>query len=191
LVTITGNVPAVARSLAVREIVSWVELTNVGVCPTPLNVTVELDRNPLPLIVRFCGVAPTVSELGDRDAMTGKGLTTVRLTAFDGPPPGAGFVTTTGNAPVVARSLALRKIVSWVVFTNVGVCAMPLSVTVEFVRNPVPLIVRFCGGAPTVTEVGEREVIEGTGLPPPAAVTVKGTAFDAPPPGAGLVTTTG
>ena len=98
-------------------------------------------------------------------------------------------MTITGNAPAVARSLAVGEIVSWVVFTNVGVWAMPLKVTVEVKRNPVPLIVRLSGAAPTVRELGVREEIEGTGLPPPAPVTVKSTALDAtPPPGSGTLT---
>jgi hypothetical protein len=48
------------------------------------------------------------------------------------------------------------------------------------------LIVRVCAPEPTATEVGEREVIAGTGFP-----TVKFTALDVPPPGVGFVTETG
>jgi hypothetical protein len=48
------------------------------------------------------------------------------------------------------------------------------------------LIVRVCAPEPTATEVGEREVIAGTGFP-----TEKFTALDVPPPGAGFVTETG
>jgi hypothetical protein len=45
------------------------------------------------------------------------------------------------------------------------------------------MIVRVCTPEPTATEVGEREVIAGTGFP-----TEKFAAFDVPPPGGGFVT---
>jgi hypothetical protein len=111
-VTTTANVPVVARSLAVRAIVSWVELMKVRVCAMPLKVTVEFERKPVPVIVKFCGVALAGREAGERDAITGRGFPTVTFTAFDAPPPGAGFVTTTGNEPAVARSLVVSEIVS-------------------------------------------------------------------------------
>jgi hypothetical protein len=47
-------------------------------------------------------------------------------------------------------------------------------------------MVRVCAPEPTATEVGEREVIAGTGFP-----TEKFTTFDVPPPGAGFATETG
>ena len=50
----------------------------------------------------------------------------------------------------------------------------------------MPVRVKIVAAAPAVAEEGERLVMAGTGLP-----TVKLTAFEAPPPGAGLVTTTG
>ena len=46
-------------------------------------------------------------------------------------------------------------------------------------------MVRVCAAAPAVAEAGERLVMVGAGL-----FTVKFTEFEAPPPGAGLVTTT-
>ena len=48
-----------------------------------------------------------------------------------------------------------------------------------------PLMIRVWLAAPAVTELGDRFVIPGTGL-----FTVKFTTLYAPPPGAGLVTTT-
>jgi hypothetical protein len=112
----------------------------------------------------------------------------VKFTAFEAPPPGAEFVTTTGYVPAVAWSLSLNGIVNWVEFTNVAACGTALYVTVEVARKFVPLIVRVCAGAPAVAEVGDRLVIVGRGL---VAVTVKFTVFETPPPGAGFVTTTG
>jgi hypothetical protein len=40
-------------------------------------------------------------------------LVTVKFTGLDGPPPGAGFDTTTGKLPAVARSAVVNEIVSW------------------------------------------------------------------------------
>ena len=68
-------------------------------------------------------------------------LVTLKLFAIDAPPPGAGFVTTTGYVPTVARSAEVSEIVSWPALTNVAAWEMPLKVTVEESRNPVPLIV--------------------------------------------------
>ena len=42
---------------------------------------------------------------------------TVKLTEFEAPPPGAGFVTTTAKVPAVAWSLALSEMVNWVELT--------------------------------------------------------------------------
>ena len=140
----------------------------------------------MPLIVRVCAPEPTATEVGEREVIAGTGFPTVKLTAFDVPPPGAGFVTETGNVPAVATSALVRETVSWVLLTKVGVRLEPLKLTVEVFTKPVPLMVRVCAPEPTATEVGEREVIAGTGF-----VTVKFTAFDVPPSGAGFVTETG
>ena len=62
---------------------------------------------------------------------------------------------------------------------------MALYVTVELERKPAPLIVKFCGAASTVSELGDNEEMDGTSYPPPDAVTVKLTApeTDLPCPG--------
>jgi hypothetical protein len=41
---------------------------------------------------------------------------------------------------------------------------MPLKVTVDDERNPVPLMVSGCGAAPTVKDGGNSAVTVGTGL---------------------------
>jgi hypothetical protein len=110
----------------------------------------------------------------------------MKFTALDVPPPGAGFVTETGNVPAVATSASVRASVSWVLLTKLGVRLEPLKLTDEVLTKAVPLIVRVCAPEPAKTEVGEREVIVGTRFP-----TVKFTTFDVPPPGVGFVTETG
>jgi hypothetical protein len=47
----------------------------------------------------------------ETDVMVDAGLT-VKLTEFEAPPPGDGFVTTTANVPAVAWSLAVRGTVN-------------------------------------------------------------------------------
>ena len=63
-----------------------------------------------------------------------------------------------------------------------------MKVTVELFRKPVPLMVSVCDAAPAVSEAGDSDVTVGTGL---VDDTVKLVGADEPPPGAGLVTTTG
>src|SRR5579862_8515689 len=166
--------------------VNFVALTKVVVWATPLYVTVEVLRKPVPLIVRVCAAAPAVAEVGEIVVIAGTGFPTAKLTAADVPPPGAGFFTTTGKVPAVAWSPVVRAIVNFVALTKVAVWATPLYVTVEVLRKPVPLIVRVWAAAPTAAEVGERLVIAGARL-----FTAKLTAADVPPPGAGFFTTTG
>ena len=57
-------------------------------------------------MVRVCAPEPTATELGEREVIVGTGFPTEKFTAFDVPPPGAGFVTVTGNVPPVATSVA-------------------------------------------------------------------------------------
>jgi hypothetical protein len=151
-----------------------------------LKLTVEVLKKPVPLMVRVCAPEPTATEVGEREVIVGTGFPTVKFTAFDVPPPGAGFVTVTGKVPPVATSVLVRETVSSVLLTKVGVRLEPLKLTVEVFTKPVPLMVRVCAPEPTATEVGEREVMVGTGFP-----TVKFTALDVPPPGAGFITETG
>ncbi len=115
---------------------------------------------------------------------------TANSTAFDAPPPGVGFVTTTGKLPAVVRSAVVSEIVSRPVPTYVGVWAIPLKVTVEFAKNPVPLMVSVCGTAPAGSELGDSEDIEGTGLVVDPGI-VKLTAPEVAPTVSGFVTVTG
>jgi hypothetical protein len=80
----------------VNVIVSCVELTNVAACPTPLYVTVELATNPVPVSVNVCALAPATTDGGDRLTTFGAGLLTAKFSGLEVPPPGTGFVTTTG-----------------------------------------------------------------------------------------------
>jgi predicted RNA methylase len=63
-----------------------------------------------------------------------------------------------------------------------------LKVTVDVTRNSVPLMASVCAAEPAARDDGDSDVTAGTGL---LAETAKLTGADEPPPGVGLVTTTG
>ena len=86
---------------------------------TLLKVTVETLKNPVPLMVSVCAVAPAVSEEGDSDVTAGTGLVadTVKLAGAEEPPPGGRLVTTAGYEPAVARSAVVSEMASWLALT--------------------------------------------------------------------------
>ena len=69
---------------------------------------------------------PTVPLAAVALVITGTALFTVKFSAFDAPPPGAGFVTTTAYAPAVPWSPALKVMLSCVALTYVAACPTPL-----------------------------------------------------------------
>jgi hypothetical protein len=80
-------------------------------------------------------------------------------------------------------------VVNCVALTNVVAGAVPPKLTIEAATKFVPLIVSVKPSTlPAMALFGETVVIVGTGFGP--LVMVKFTAFEVPPPGAGLVTVT-
>jgi hypothetical protein len=114
-------------------------------------------------MVRVCAPEPTAAEAGEREVIAGMGFPTEKFTAFDVPPPGAGFVTVTGYVPPVATSALARASVSWVLLTKVGMRLEPLKLTVEALVKPVPVTLRVVSKEPTRTSVGETEDKLGAG----------------------------
>jgi hypothetical protein len=106
-VTVIGKAPAFATSGAVIEAVTCVELTNVVVRAEPLKLTVEVETKFVPFTVSVNALSPAVFVVGEILVVVGTGLFTVKLTEFEVPPPGEGFVTTTGKLPAVAWSVAV------------------------------------------------------------------------------------
>ena len=113
-------------------------------------------------------------------------MLTVKVCAFDVPPPGVGFTTVRLNMPPVVRSLAGIEAVTCVELTNVVVRGEPLKFTIDVETKLVPFTVMVKAASPTFLLVGEMLVVVGTGL-----FTVRTCGFDVPPPGAGLMTVTG
>jgi hypothetical protein len=64
--TVTGKVPALARSFVGTAAVSSLRFTKVVARGVPLKFTVEEVINPLPLIVSVSGPLPVEAEAGDR-----------------------------------------------------------------------------------------------------------------------------
>ena len=93
--TVTEAVPAVAISAAVIDAVNCVELTNVVVRLLPFHCATEVLMKLVPFKVSVNAAPPAVAEFGTSEVSTGIGVVTVNVTAFDVPPPGAGFTTLT------------------------------------------------------------------------------------------------
>jgi hypothetical protein len=77
------------------------------------------------LTVRVNVGPPTKTETGDSDEITGRGLSTAKLTAEEVPPPGTGFTTVTLAVPAVAVSAGVTGAVSCVADTTVVVRLAP------------------------------------------------------------------
>ncbi len=90
------------------------------------------------------------------------GVTTVKVTAFDVPPPG--LVTVTLKLPAVAMSEARMAAVSCVALTVVVVRALPLKLTVEPLTKFVPFTVKVNPAPPAMALVGEMLLIVGAGV---------------------------
>lgn len=188
-VTTTAALPDAATSDARIAAVTCVALTNVVVLLAPAKLTTAPLTKPVPFTVRVNAAEPAVVVLGTSGATitgTGFGATTLKLTELEAPPPGAGFVTTTAGVLTVVTSVARIAAVTCVALTKVVTLLLPPKLTTAPLTKPVPLIVSVKAPEFVATEAGTSGgVITGTGL-----FTAKLTEFDAPPAGAGFVTTT-
>jgi hypothetical protein len=81
----------------------------------------------VPFTVKVKPPLPAVTQVGLIDVVVGTGLLMVNVTAFDVPPPGAGFTTVVAAVPALATKLAGTVAVSWVEETNVVVKAVPFQ----------------------------------------------------------------
>jgi hypothetical protein len=117
LVTVTLKLPTVAMSEARIAAVSWVALTNVVARVLAPKFTTEVETKPEPFTVRVKATAPASALDGDSEVIVGAGLFTVKLTAFEVSPRGAGLVTVTLKLPTVAMSEARIAAVSCVALT--------------------------------------------------------------------------
>src|SRR5207245_7021534 len=88
--------------------------------------------------VRVNGVPPAVALLGERELSVGAGFggaLMVKLSALEGPPPGAELTTVTDAVPAAAMSSARIAACSWVPLTKVVVRALDRQCAVEGARE--------------------------------------------------------
>ena len=104
LTTPMESVPAEAMSLAGIEAVSCVLLTNVVVRFEPFTWTTDPFTKFEPLAVSVKAGPPAVAVLGEMLASDGGELVTVKVSAVDVPPPGAGLKTAMDSVPAAAMS---------------------------------------------------------------------------------------
>ena len=81
LVTVMLNVPAVVKSLAGIEAVTWVALTKLVVRGEPLKFTTELLTKLVPFTVSVKSASPTFLLVGEMLVVVGTGLLTVNVPA--------------------------------------------------------------------------------------------------------------
>src|SRR5579862_7374842 len=109
----------------------------------------------------------------------------MKLAAVELPPPGVGLNTVTRAVVEAAISVALMDALSCPAFTETVVRLDPFHLTTDPLTNPLPCTVKVNAAPPVVTNVGESEVIVGTGL-----AMVKTEWSDVPPPGDAVNTVT-
>jgi hypothetical protein len=162
--TLTWAVPAVATSAAVIDALTALLLTNIVVRAAPFHCTVAPCANPLPLTVRSKAPLPATMLAGLSEAISGAPAVIAKETAAEVPPPGVGFTTVTWAVPTLATSATAIPAVSIEALTYVVARAEPFHWTVESSTNPDPFTVSANALPPAVTELGERELIAGTGF---------------------------
>jgi hypothetical protein len=182
-ITVTVAVPAVAISVAGTEAVTCVGLTYVVCSPFLFHFTVEVETKFVPVTVSVNAGPPAAALEGESEVAPGSGLSIVKGSPLDVPPPGVGFITVTAAIPAVAMSLAGTEAVNSVSLTYVVVSPVPFHCTVELEMKFVPVTVRVNAAPPAVALEGESEVTSGLGL-----LIVKVSPLDVPPPGVGLIT---
>jgi hypothetical protein len=146
---------------------------------------VDVGRKFVPVTVNVKLAPPAPAEVGFRDAAVGEGLSTVKVSALEVPPPGVGVETVTGTVPLVAMSAAVICACSWALDTKVVGRALPFQFTVESEIKFVPLTVSVKPAPPATAELGFMDAAVGEGLP-----MAKVSALEVPPPGAGVETVT-
>jgi hypothetical protein len=151
-------------SAAVIAAVSCVAETKVVARLLPFHCTVELETKFDPFTVSVKPAPPWRTDVGDSEETTGVGLSIVKDSAADAPPPGLGFVTVMLAVPAAAISLAVMPTVSCVADTNVAVRLELFHCTVELEMKLLPFTVSVKALPPAVADAGAVEMMDGTGL---------------------------
>jgi hypothetical protein len=107
---------------------------------------------------------PTVTVLGDTDAITGEAGADMVKEVDACPPPGCGFDTASWTVPGAASCVAETEVVNSEALMKVTFCCAPFQVSVEVARKFDPLIVKVKLAAPAAALDGETDWIAGTGF---------------------------
>jgi hypothetical protein len=118
----------------------------------------------VPVTVSVKPASPANAALGPSDATAGVGLLTVKVSAPDTPPPGAGVETETWAVPAVAMSAAVMAACRLVPETKVVARALPFHSTLEDDMKFAPVTVSVKPAPPATTELGFTEPIARDGL---------------------------
>jgi len=141
LTTVMLNVPAVVMSDDGIEAVILEDETKDVVRLPPSKLTVEDALKPVPVTVIVKPESPTVLVSGEMLEVVGTGLLTVKVCAFEAPPPGVGLTTVTEWVPAVVRS-AVKIVAETLEDETKDVARLPPSkLTVEDALKPVPVTV--------------------------------------------------
>jgi hypothetical protein len=133
----------------------------------PFHRTTELPTKFEPVTFKEKGGAPTGAQVGSREVTVGTGLeplVTLKLSAFEVPPPGAELVTVTATVPAEAMAAAGTGTINCVVLRPMLVIKAVPKLTVAAAWRFVPVIVSEKGAPPTMELLGEIAVIAGIGL---------------------------
>ena len=183
MTTVIADVVGVVRSEVRMTAVSVVLETKVVVRAEPFHWTEEDAIKFVPVKVNVKPVLPAVVEVGEMEVSVGAGFFTVKVCAFEVPPPGVGFTTVIESVPPTAISAAGMVALMDEPEINVVTSGVPLKSIVDDALKFVPVTVRTNDDPPAVVDVGEIVLVVGTGL-----LIVNVCAFEVPPPGAGFTT---
>jgi hypothetical protein len=100
---VSERLPVAAKSAAVNATLTWVALAKVVVRAAPLTSIAVVGTNPVPVTVILRELVPSNSAEGDRDEITGNGLSTSRLTGVAVPLLTDPFITITANSAPLAN----------------------------------------------------------------------------------------
>jgi hypothetical protein len=130
----------------------------------PFHPICEEETKFKPVTDNVNPAPPALAEVGESPVTLGDGLPTVKLSAVDVPPPGAGLTTVTLNEPAVFRSEVGSVACTCVPDTYVVFNAAPLHCTVEELIKPLPFTVSATAAPPRIADWGLIDVTAGTGL---------------------------
>jgi hypothetical protein len=146
-------------------VVICVELTNVADLDALLKFTVEPLTKFVPLIVNGNSGEPATTMDGTIEEIAGGGRTTAKLDSAT-PPAGPGVDTRTRTGPAVAIADPGMAAVSCEALMKMVCSVWPPKLIVELEIKLLPFTVSVKEPLPSISLVGEMEVIAGTGFPP-------------------------